>query len=66
MKENVKEYEAFKLVKVTMPAYLQIRGSEEGKFKSKFMERVTRTPLRVPQIMFFSTLAGFVYYNFQN
>ena len=66
MQDNVKEYEAFKAGKVKMPAHLQIRDSEEGKlFKSKFMERVTRTPLWVPQAMFFSTIIVFIYFNVQ-
>jgi sterol desaturase/sphingolipid hydroxylase (fatty acid hydroxylase superfamily) len=67
MKENVKEFEAFKSGKVKMPAHLQPKGTEEGKlFKSKFMERVTRTPLWVPQVMFVSTIIGFIYYNIEN
>ena len=67
MKDNVKEYQAFKSGEVRMPAHLEPRGTEEGKlFKSKFMERVTRTPLWVPIAMFVSTIVAFVYYNLKN
>lgn len=64
MNTNVKEYKDFKSGRVAMPSHLQPKTIEEGRlFKSKFMERVTRTPLWVPLLMFFCTIVSFIYYN---
>jgi 4-hydroxysphinganine ceramide fatty acyl 2-hydroxylase len=62
MKDNVKEYLAFKEGKILMPEHLQPRRKSEGQlFKSKFLERVTRTPIWVPQLMFGVIITGFLW-----
>ncbi len=63
MKDNMKEYLAFKNGQTHMPAHLQPRRKEEGQlFKSKFLEKITRTPIWVPQLMFGVIIIAFLYF----
>ena len=52
MKENLEQYLKFKKGEIRMPAHLKPRKELSGKlYESAFMERITRTPIWVPQIM---------------
>ena len=52
MKENLEQYLKFKKGEIRMPGHLKPRKELSGKlYESAFMERITRTPIWVPQIM---------------
>ena len=52
MKENVDQYLKFKNKEIRMPSHLKPKKELSGKlYESAFMERITRTPIWVPQIM---------------
>jgi sterol desaturase/sphingolipid hydroxylase (fatty acid hydroxylase superfamily) len=54
MKKNVEDFLAFKNGEIKMPRHLKPQKKEYGGrlFKNDFMEKFTRTPIWIPQIMF--------------
>ncbi|MCK5281663.1 MAG: sterol desaturase family protein [Cyclobacteriaceae bacterium] len=52
MKENLEQYLKFKKGEIRMPAHLKPQKELSGKlYESAFMERITRTPIWIPQVL---------------
>ena len=65
MKENLEQYLKFKKGEIRMPAHLKPRKELSGKlYESALMERITRTPIWVPQIMWVAISSGFFWVSF--
>ena len=65
MKENVEEYLKFKKGEIRMPAHLKPRKEIRGRlYENPLMERLTRTPIWVPQILWIAIAAVFFWIAF--
>ena len=63
MEENVKQYLAFKNGEIKMPEHMRPRKELTAQlFKSKFLEKFTRTPIWLPIIMYLVIIAVMIYY----
>lgn len=63
MKKNVEEYIKFMNGEIRMPEHLKPKKELRGRlYKSDFMERITRTPIWVPQIMWLAISGFFFWY----
>jgi 4-hydroxysphinganine ceramide fatty acyl 2-hydroxylase len=63
MRENLEQYLKFKKGEIRMPAHLKPQKEISGKmYESAFMERITRTPIWVPQIMWVTIAGVFFWY----
>jgi len=60
MKENVEQFLKFKNKEIRMPAHLKPQKEISGRlYENPFMDRITRTPIWVPQIMWLTISAVF-------
>ncbi len=60
MKENMVEYLAFKRGERRMPSHLKPRKEEKGRlYQSDLMERLSRTPIWLPQLLWLAVSAEF-------
>lgn len=65
MKRNVDEYQAFRRGEIRMPSHLKPAREEKGKlYENIIMEKLTRAPIRVTQLMWLSIIALFIYGSF--
>jgi len=64
MNQRVAEYLAFKRGERRMPEHLKPKkeGGSGQLFKSRILEKLTHTPLWVPQIMYFIIISGMLWY----
>ncbi len=63
MNKNVEEYIKFRAGEIRMPEHLKPKKELKGQiYKSDFMERITRTPIWVPQIMWLVIISLFFWY----
>ncbi|MFC2124467.1 sterol desaturase family protein [Bacteroidota bacterium] len=64
MKKNVEEYLAFKNGEIRMPSHLKARKEEKGRLhESEFMERITATPIYIPQVVWLIVIAMFIWWS---
>ena len=62
MNQNVEEYMAFKNGKIRMPSHLKPKKEEKGRlYENDFVEKITTTPIYVPQIMWMIVIAVFIW-----
>jgi hypothetical protein len=65
MKENLEQYLKFKKGEIRMPAHLKPQEELSGKlYESAFMERITRTPIWIPQVLWLTISAVFFWIAF--
>jgi len=63
MNKNVEEYHKFKNGEIRMPEHLKPKKELKSRiYKSDFIERITRTPIWVPQIMWLAISFFFFWY----
>ncbi|MCK5104329.1 MAG: sterol desaturase family protein, partial [Cyclobacteriaceae bacterium] len=63
--ENLEQYLKFKKGEIRMPAHLKPQKELSGKlYESAFMERITRTPIWVPQVLWLTISAVFFWIAF--
>ena len=67
MKANVEQYLKFKNREIRMPAHLKPRKEISGRlYESAFMERITRTPIWVPQLLWLTISVAFFWISFNH
>jgi 4-hydroxysphinganine ceramide fatty acyl 2-hydroxylase len=66
MKKNVEEYRAFKEGRGGIPSHLAVQKEIRGNalFKNPLLEKLTRTPIWIPQTMWIVLPAAMLYYAF--
>ncbi len=66
MKQNVQDYLDFKAGKIKMPRHLEIQKEVYGNalFKNPILEKMTRTPIWIPQTMWIILPGAMLYYAF--
>ena len=67
MKKNIEEYIAFMNGEIRMPSHLKPRKEEKGRmYENKFMEKISSTPIYIPQSMWVIMILVFIWLSFTN
>ena len=68
MRQNVIDYQNFKAGKIKLPRHLEIKGMGYGDplFNNPTLEKLSRTPIWVPQLMWITISTAILFYAFTN